>query len=56
METEIDNLKRLFKEAYDHLEYCNWGDLWERESSEELRKELNEYFEKEKAKLNTDRG
>jgi len=47
---KIDNiptekLKVLLKQAYDHLEYCNWGDIWERECSEGLRAELNDYFE-----------
>lgn len=44
METELEKVKRLLKDAYDHLEYCGWGDSWERECSKELREELNEYF------------
>jgi hypothetical protein len=44
METELDKVKRLLKEAYNHLDYCGWGDSWERECSEDLRKELDEYF------------
>jgi len=44
MESELNKIKRLLKAAYDHLEYCGWGDAWERECSEDLRKELNEYF------------
>lgn len=35
----------LLEKAYDHLQYCGFGDSWERECSEELQKELNEYFE-----------
>mgnify|MGYP006935331198 CR=1 FL=1 len=44
METEIEKLKRLLKEAYEHLNYCNYGDAWENECATELRKELDEYF------------
>ena len=35
MANEID-WKELAKELYDHLNYCGWGDSWERECSEEL--------------------
>ena len=44
METELEKVKRLLMEAYAHLNYCGYGDSWERECSEELRKELDEYF------------
>lgn len=35
--------------AIEHLEYCGWGDSWEREVSEELRKELPALLERAKA-------
>jgi hypothetical protein len=41
---ELEQLKRLLRAAYDHLEYCGWGDTWERECSAELREELETYF------------
>jgi len=44
MESELDKIKKLLKAAYDHLNYCGWGDSWEHECSEGLRKELDEYF------------
>ena len=49
MESELDKVKRLLKEAYDHLDYCGWGDSWERECSEELRKELDGNFTDEES-------
>ena len=45
----IEKLHNLLKETYDHLNYCGWGDSWERECSEQLRKELDEYFKEEVA-------
>ena len=44
----LRKLKRLLKDAFDHLEYCGWGDSWERSCSEDLRKEFVNYFEKSK--------
>lgn len=44
---KIKEMKRLLRAAYDHLNYCGWGDSWERECSEELRHDLDEYFSKE---------
>lgn len=44
MESEIEKLKRLLWAAYEHLDYCGWGDKWEREISADLREELNEHF------------
>ncbi len=29
--------KGLAKELAEHLDYCGWGDSWERECSEDLR-------------------
>ena len=45
MESEIEKLKRLLWGAYEHLDYCGWGEKWEREISVNLRQELDEYFE-----------
>ena len=45
-ESELEKVKRLLRRAYDHLEYCGFGDQWERECSEELQKELSDYFGK----------
>lgn len=47
MENEMETIKRLLREAYEHLEYCNWGSSWEQECSVDLRKELDEYFKQE---------
>ncbi len=42
---EYENVYELLKEAYDHLEYCNYGDTWERECAEKLSKKLDKFFE-----------
>lgn len=46
-ETHEQKLERFLKAAYDALNYCGWGDSWERECSEALRKELDEYFDED---------
>jgi len=28
---ELLKVKELLKKAYDHLEYCGYGDTWERQ-------------------------
>jgi hypothetical protein len=33
----IDDQADLFKALLEHLDYCGWGDSWERECSEPLR-------------------
>ena len=35
---EIARLKAFCTELFEHLEYCGWGDAWERECSVDLRK------------------
>ena len=35
--------KELIRELLAHLEYCGWGDSWERECSEELRKKAAQW-------------
>lgn len=37
MKTSYKELAALARELFDHLEYCGWGDSWERECSEKLR-------------------
>lgn len=51
IETELEKVKRLLKAAYDHLNYCGYGDTWERECSEKLQKELDDYFDNEGKKI-----
>lgn len=44
----VDDLARaheLIRELVEHLEYCNWGDEWEREGSETLRQQAYAYLE-----------
>ncbi len=31
--TYTERLRGLLQEAYDHLDYCGWGDAWEREGA-----------------------
>jgi hypothetical protein len=42
-------LKNFIHELLDHLGYCGWGDRWEREVSEDLRKKA-EKFQKDNPK------
>ena len=32
----LESIRSLLNEAYDHLQYCNWGDSWERECAGDL--------------------
>jgi hypothetical protein len=43
-EKEYKKVYKLLKEAYEHLDYCNYGDNWERDCAEELRKKLDKFF------------
>jgi hypothetical protein len=38
--TALSDAITLIKELEAHLDYCGWGDRWERECSKELRKSL----------------
>ena len=38
LRAEIARLKAFCTELFEHLEYCGWGDAWERECSADLRK------------------
>jgi hypothetical protein len=44
LEKKYKNVYKLLKEAYDHLNYCNYGDSWERECAESLQKKLDRFF------------
>ena len=44
-ENKLGKANRLIKKLIEHLEYCGWGDKWERECSEELREEADKYAE-----------
>lgn len=37
---EIERLTAALKAASDHLEYCGYGDAWEREGTEGLRNQI----------------
>jgi hypothetical protein len=37
-----EELREALHKALEHLDYCGWGDSWERECSEQLRVELLE--------------
>ena len=36
-------LKEFCHELINHLNYCGWGDSWERECSEELRRKAEKF-------------
>lgn len=42
---EILRLRKLAKELFEHLEYCGWGDSWERECSEDLQDRARKEFD-----------
>ena len=44
--SKYNELLDLFLETLEHLEYCNWGDSWERECSEDLRKKVKKFLKK----------
>jgi hypothetical protein len=41
-----EELVKGLSDAIEHLNYCGWGDRWERECAENLRKELPELLKK----------
>ena len=41
LKKENEELKEYFAKAVEHLDYCGWGDSWERECSKELEKEID---------------
>ncbi len=43
-----EELTQALQQALDHLDYCGWGDSWERECSENLRRELPALLERAK--------
>lgn len=32
----IERLETMYVELHGHMEYCGWGDSWERECAEEM--------------------
>lgn len=44
IETHTAQLREFIHELLHHLDYCGWGDSWERECSEELRKRSDEWL------------
>ena len=47
LEAENAQLKKLLHKAIDHLDYCGYGDSWERECSQQLQKELDLWKEQQ---------
>ena len=45
---ENTRLKELLCKAIDHLDYCGYGDAWERECSRDLQVELDQWQEQQK--------
>ena len=43
---ELKETKKLLHSAIEHLEYCGYGDSYERECSKNLRKELEAWKNK----------
>jgi hypothetical protein len=41
---ELKDQSSLLKDLLSHLDYCGWGDRWERECSEPLRKRADEWL------------
>ena len=48
-EVSFDELAKLFIQAAEHLDYCGYGDSYERSGTEGMRKQINEMMEKLKA-------
>ena len=45
MENLIKQLGETLQKASDHLDYCGYGDSWERECSQTLEKDINKVLE-----------
>jgi hypothetical protein len=45
-EKELAKANKFIHKLLDHLDYCNWGDAWEREGAVKLRKEADAWQEK----------
>jgi len=43
--TRVEELETLAQDLIGHLDYCGWGDSWERQCSEELRKRAEAFLE-----------
>lgn len=46
MDNEFKEPLALFKEASDHLDYCGYGDSWERECAGDLRDRVQDMLSK----------
>lgn len=46
----IEELKELLDDAIWHLEYCGYGDSWERECAEDLIRRVKEYTQQKNKK------
>lgn len=42
----LEEALELIDELVAHLEYCGWGDSWERECAEPLMKQVEEFNDK----------
>ena len=42
------DLKELCADLIAHLDYCGWGDKWEREVSEDLRERASQFTKGDK--------
>jgi len=42
-EAYLDEMFELLTGALGHLDYCGWGDSWERECSEDLKKRADAF-------------
>lgn len=42
----FEELYELAQEMYAHLNWTGWGDSWERECGEDLRKKVSKIFDK----------
>ena len=47
LKEELSQVKELLKKAVNHLDYCGFGDAWERECSQQLQEELDYWKEQQ---------
>ena len=40
-----EEIKELLNDTITHLEYCGYGDNWERQHAEKLMKRVDDYIE-----------
>ena len=51
LSAELEKYKEIALEMYEHLDYCSWGDKWERECSEVLRAKAWDFFRERKCQI-----